>query len=39
MSYSEGILSKEIPNILWVITDKQRTDSLGCYGSPWAKTP
>jgi len=38
MSYSEGILSKEIPNILWIITDEQRTDSLGCYGSPWAKT-
>ena len=27
------------PNILWLFTDEQRTDSLGCYGSPWAHTP
>ncbi|MCC7409465.1 MAG: sulfatase-like hydrolase/transferase, partial [Phycisphaeraceae bacterium] len=27
------------PNILWIQTDEQRPDSLGCYGSPWAKTP
>ncbi len=27
------------PNILWLMTDEQRTDSLGCYGSPWAHTP
>ena len=27
------------PNILWIQTDEQRTDSLGCYGSAWAKTP
>lgn len=27
------------PNILWVMTDEQRTDSLGCYGSAWAHTP
>lgn len=27
------------PNILWLMTDEQRTDSLGCYGSPWARTP
>lgn len=39
MSYPKGILSREKPNILWIITDEQRTDSLGCYGSPWAKTP
>jgi arylsulfatase A-like enzyme len=26
-------------NILWLMTDEQRTDSLGCYGSPWAGTP
>lgn len=39
MSYSRGILQREKPNILWIITDEQRFDSLGCYGSPWAKTP
>ena len=27
------------PNILWIMTDEQRTDSLGCYGVPWARTP
>lgn len=27
------------PNVLWLMTDEQRTDSLGCYGSPWAATP
>lgn len=27
------------PNVLWIMTDEQRTDSLGCYGSPWAQSP
>jgi choline-sulfatase len=27
------------PNVLWLMTDEQRTDSLGCYGSAWARTP
>jgi choline-sulfatase len=27
------------PNVLWVQTDEQRPDSLGCYGSDWASTP
>lgn len=27
------------PNVLWIQTDEQRPDSLGCYGSAWAKTP
>jgi arylsulfatase A-like enzyme len=27
------------PNVLWLMTDEQRTDSLGCYGSSWARTP
>jgi arylsulfatase A-like enzyme len=27
------------PNILWLMTDEQRTDSLGCYRSPWAVSP
>lgn len=27
------------PNVLWIQTDEQRPDSLGCYGSTWAKTP
>ena len=27
------------PNVLWLMTDEQRPDSIGCYGSAWAKTP
>lgn len=26
-------------NVIWIQTDEQRVDSLGCYGSKWAKTP
>ena len=26
-------------NILWIMTDEQRSDSLGCYGSRWAHSP
>ena len=28
-----------LPNILWICTDQQRWDTLGCYGNPWVKTP
>ncbi len=27
------------PNILWLMTDEQRADSLGYAGAPWACTP
>jgi len=27
------------PNILWLMTDEQRADSLGYMGTPWACTP
>ena len=27
------------PNIVWIMFDDGRADALGCYGSPWAKTP
>jgi arylsulfatase A-like enzyme len=27
------------PNVLWLMSDEQRPDSLGCYGSPWAHSP
>lgn len=27
------------PNVLWLMTDEQRPDSLGCYGSSWARSP
>ncbi|MCL2741662.1 MAG: sulfatase-like hydrolase/transferase, partial [Oscillospiraceae bacterium] len=29
----------EKPNILWICTDSQRYDTLGCYGNGWVKTP
>lgn len=32
-------MGEKQPNILWLMTDEQRCDSLGCYGSPWAHTP
>ncbi|GLX70667.1 sulfatase family protein [Paenibacillus glycanilyticus] len=27
------------PNILWICTDQQRYDTLGCYGNEWVNTP
>ncbi len=27
------------PNILWICTDQQRYDSLGCYGNDFVRTP
>ncbi|QQA43869.1 sulfatase [Pelagovum pacificum] len=27
------------PNILWICTDQQRFDTLGCYGNTFVKTP
>ncbi|MFE5323265.1 sulfatase [Paenibacillus sp. NPDC056579] len=27
------------PNILWICTDQQRFDSLGCYGNQYVRTP
>jgi len=29
----------ERPNILLILTDQQRRDSLGCYGAHWVDTP
>ena len=29
----------ESPNILWICTDQQRWDTLGCYGNPHVHTP
>ena len=27
------------PNILWICTDQQRWDTLGCYGNAFVRTP
>lgn len=32
-------MKKTQPDILWLMTDEQRCDSLGCYGSRWAHSP
>jgi choline-sulfatase len=29
----------ERPNVLWISTDQQRWDTLGCYGNPYVRTP
>lgn len=29
----------ERPNVLWLMTDEQRADSMGYAGTPWAHTP
>ena len=29
----------ERPNILWICTDQQRYDTIGCLGNPWISTP
>jgi iduronate 2-sulfatase len=34
-----GIASANPPNVLWIMLDDGRADSLGCYDAPWAKTP
>lgn len=32
-------MGRRRPNVLWLMTDEQRPDSLGCYRSPWAHSP
>ncbi|MDA1142509.1 MAG: sulfatase-like hydrolase/transferase, partial [Planctomycetota bacterium] len=29
----------EQPNILWICSDQQRFDTLGCYGNSFVHTP
>ncbi len=30
---------RRFPNVLWLMTDEQRPDSLGCYRGGWAHSP
>ncbi|MCY4525674.1 MAG: sulfatase-like hydrolase/transferase, partial [Anaerolineaceae bacterium] len=32
-------MSPQPPNILWICTDQQRHDTLGCYGNDYVRTP
>ncbi len=32
-------MQSQQPNILLIMTDQQRYDSLGCYGADWVQTP
>ncbi len=38
-AWSDESSSGQRPNVLWLMTDEQRKDSLGCYGTPWAQSP
>ena len=29
----------ERPNLLFILTDQQRFDSMRCYGNEWIRTP
>lgn len=31
--------TRQRPNILWICTDQQRFDTLGCYGNQFVRTP
>src|SRR5699024_5214926 len=33
------MIKNEKPNILWICTDQQRSDTLGCYGNDLVNTP
>ncbi|MFP6872334.1 MAG: sulfatase [Verrucomicrobiales bacterium] len=35
----ESAVSRKRPNLLFLMTDNQRRDALGCYGNPVIKTP
>ena len=35
----ENTANAKRPNILWICTDQQRYDTLGCYGNRFVKTP
>ncbi|MFB6135515.1 MAG: sulfatase [Halobacteriaceae archaeon] len=32
-------MPEDRPNVLWITTDQQRFDTLGCYGNDWVSTP
>ena len=32
-------MSYDRPNILLLMSDQQRYDSMGCYGADWIRTP
>jgi arylsulfatase len=34
-----SLSSSRPPNILWICTDQQRFDTLGCYDNPFVETP
>jgi arylsulfatase A-like enzyme len=37
-TYTQFIMDKK-PNILWICSDQQRFDTLGCYGNSFARSP
>ena len=37
--HTEVLMDQRKPNVLWICTDQQRRDTLGCYGNPFVTTP
>ncbi len=36
---NDSMKNEKGPNILWICTDQQRFDTLGCYGNTYVQTP
>lgn len=32
-------MNRQRPNVLWICSDQQRFDTLGCYGNTYVHTP
>jgi arylsulfatase A-like enzyme len=39
VSFTTVAIAKDKPNILWIMTDDERSDAIGAYGASWAQTP
>ncbi len=37
--FADNSSNRRRPNILWIMTDDGRADTIGCYGRSWARTP
>ncbi len=39
VAYSEEVMNRKRPNILWICTDQQRYDTIAALGNPYIRTP
>ena len=37
--FADSDTNRRRPNILWIMMDDGRADTLGCYGRSWVRTP